>query len=1123
MKGFPGFADWPLRWKLAALLGVASLLPLALSTFINSQNARDLLLSQAGLLLESRADYLVGQLDAFNEDYLHSAERVSHVPAAMRVSLTPAAGLGPEEIDSLRNLLGVLPSADKNVIAVAILDASAVIKASSQARLVGINLSAHRFVQQALHGSSVVSDVHYAGRQVDSVPAVAYAAPIMAADNSIGGCAVLWIRATGLWNLIHSSNEKGGSDSLAALLDEHGIRIGSTFSQQVVFHPSGVLPPGTFQALVAEERFGPKTQDYLRDVRSFPEVYRRSIATFPDGNVFRATTPVNRGYVRAVGRRLKTAPWTVFYLVPEDTVLAPIVRMTRQQLLFAAIIAALALIVAVAFLRTLLRPVRTLTQATEAIAGGNLTTRVDMRRGDELGLLGARFNAMAERIQQSMEAEVVERAQAQEISRVSRQLLQRIVESSEDAIISKTPDGLITSWNAGAEKLFGYSAQEAIGQPARMLFPPDRQEEEQEILHRVAESESVDHLETIRVRKDGTHIEVSATISPLKDGQGKVFGASTIARDISVRKAQERRVHAQLERLDLLEQVTRAIGERQDLRSIFTVVLGALEERLPIDFGCVCLYSSPETFVVVNSVGAASQTLAQELSLQAGSRVEIDGNGLSRCVSGKLVYEPELMQVLEFPFPQRLAGGGLRAMVIAPLRVESHVFGVLVAARRQPNSFSSTDCEFLRQITEHTALAAAQTELYNELKIAYDDLRQTQQSVMQQERLRALGQMASGIAHDINNAISPIMLYAEFILEQETDLSARTRDFLTTMQQAISDVSDTVARMREFYREREPQMALKPVRLNELAAQVIDLTRARWSDMALRKGLVIRVQTDLTADLPEIMGVESELREAFTNLMLNASDALPQGGTITLRTRVGEQPSAPAETRVHLEVSDNGVGMTEETRQRCLEPFFTTKGEQGTGLGLAMVYGTAQRHGADVEIESAQGLGTTVRLSFPLPTSDATAAPEARAPLMPPRMKILVVDDDPVLLKSLRDTLEGDGHAVEIAPGGETGIDLFRQALEQNKPFSVVITDLGMPNVDGRKVAAAVKAASPGTPVLLLTGWGQRLVADDDVPAHIDKVLSKPPRIAQLRGALAEIHSHAGTEADNSRWSDPTR
>ena len=179
-----------------------------------------------------------------------------------------------------------------------------------------------------------------------------------------------------------------------------------------------------------------------------------------------------------------------------------------------------------------------------------------------------------------------------------------------------------------------------------------------------------------------------------------------------------------------------------------------------------------------------------------------------------------------------------------------------------------------------------------------------------------------------------------------------------------------------------------------------------------------------------------------------------------------------------------------------------------------MVYGTAQRHGADVEIESAPGQGTTVRLSFPLPTSDATAAPEARAPLMPPRMRILVVDDDPVLLKSLRDTLEGDGHTVEIAPGGETGIDLFRQALEQNKPFSVVITDLGMPKVDGRKVAAAVKTASPLTPVLLLTGWGHRLMADDDVPAHIDRVLSKPPRIAQLRSALAEVHSHAGIETE---------
>jgi CheY-like chemotaxis protein len=209
---------------------------------------------------------------------------------------------------------------------------------------------------------------------------------------------------------------------------------------------------------------------------------------------------------------------------------------------------------------------------------------------------------------------------------------------------------------------------------------------------------------------------------------------------------------------------------------------------------------------------------------------------------------------------------------------------------------------------------------------------------------------------------------------------------------------------------------------------------------------------------------------------------------------------------VHLEVTDTGVGMDDETRRRCLEPFYTTKGERGTGLGLAMVYGMVQRHSADLEIDSAVGRGTTVRLIFSV--ADPLAVPSAAGPrlqLSAKRLRILLVDDDPLLIKSLRDILEQDGHVVTVADGGQKGIDTFTGALTGKTPFSLVITDLGMPYVDGRRVAAAIKAASPDTPVVLLTGWGKRLLAENDIPAHVDRVLSKPPRLAEVRGALAEL------------------
>ena len=179
------------------------------------------------------------------------------------------------------------------------------------------------------------------------------------------------------------------------------------------------------------------------------------------------------------------------------------------------------------------------------------------------------------------------------------------------------------------------------------------------------------------------------------------------------------------------------MGERQDLASICQVVIRNLEDHLPIDFGCVCLYDAGRQALTVISVGAKSQALAVELGMTVQSRIIIDENGLSKCVRGYLVYEPDVREI-KAPFPQRLAKGGLRSSSLAPLAVESNIFGVLVAARLRVNSFDSPDCEFLKQLSEHTALAAHQAQLYGALQQAYDDLRQSQQAVMQQERLRAL-------------------------------------------------------------------------------------------------------------------------------------------------------------------------------------------------------------------------------------------------------------------------------------------------------------------------------------------------------------------------------------------------
>jgi CheY-like chemotaxis protein/anti-sigma regulatory factor (Ser/Thr protein kinase) len=310
--------------------------------------------------------------------------------------------------------------------------------------------------------------------------------------------------------------------------------------------------------------------------------------------------------------------------------------------------------------------------------------------------------------------------------------------------------------------------------------------------------------------------------------------------------------------------------------------------------------------------------------------------------------------------------------------------------------------------------------------------------------------------------------------------------------------------MREFYRQREPQLSLALVDVNRLVKQVLELTHAKWYDLPQQQGIAIELRTELAADLPGVMAAEGEIRDALTNLIFNAVDAMPEGGTLTLRTRAVHGTSEVQFVRI--EVADTGIGMDEETRRRCLEPFFTTKGERGTGLGLAMVYGMIQRHSAEFEIDSAVGRGTTMQMTFPAYTQAFLAT--TRMPAMQfaqRRLRMLLIDDDPLIIKAMEDALAADGHIITSANGGQAGIDAFTAAHSTDAAYAVVFTDLGMPHVDGRKVAHSVKRLSPATPVILLTGWGQRMLAENDIPPHVDRVLSKPPRLQDLRVAIREL------------------
>jgi len=703
----------------------------------------------------------------------------------------------------------------------------------------------------------------------------------------------------------------------------------------------------------------------------------------------------------------------------------------------------------------------------------------------------------------AIERDITERKQAEAALKEGSERFRLLASASRDCIWDWN---LITDeiwWNEGFEKLFGFDRSKIEPNNdswINRLHPDDRERAVNSIFAAI-NSDIENWQEEYRfAHADGHWLDVLDRGYVIRDEQGKgirMIGGMT---DMTHIRQSERRSQAQLIRMNLLNEITRAIGNRHDLDSIYQVVTNSIEHELPADFCLTASYSELEKTITFRSLGNVTEVSANRIGFYLHASIPAKGVHLDRALQGEFVYQPNLGGSMCLTGEGMHELAGLDSMVIAPLMHESKVLGIITTARKGLDAFSPDELEFLRQLAEHVGLALAQTELLRELQEAYQNLQRTQQLVLQQERLRALAEMAGGIAHDINNAISPVALYTDALLSSESNLSERGRKQLQTIQLAIDDVARTVDRMGQFSRRQEEGVELTNVNLAKVCEQSMELTKARWHDIPLRNGISIEFNLKLDQDVPEIDASEPELREALTNLVFNAVDAMPRGGTITLSTRLEKKSD---HDQVVIEISDTGLGMNEETLKRCLEPFYTTKGERGTGLGLAMVYGIVKRMHGQIEIDSQESKGCTVRILLPTGCrQNKLKARETGNQKPQPSFHILLIDDDTKVLGALKDGLSASGHRVQIASSGPHGIELFTKAIAEGNPFDAVITDLGMPGMDGRQVAEALKNINKQCPVTLLTGWGKQLDAQTTVIPYIDAVLAKPPKISEIQALL---------------------
>jgi PAS domain S-box-containing protein len=658
-------------------------------------------------------------------------------------------------------------------------------------------------------------------------------------------------------------------------------------------------------------------------------------------------------------------------------------------------------------------------------------------------------------------SDITESKQIEEELQQSEEKYRNLVERANDGI-TIIQDEIIKYVNPCLADMRGDTAENIIGTSFTDYIHPDELPKVFDRYKRRVAGEDVTPIyETVLMRKDGSkaYVELNAGVITYQERPADFV----IIRDITERKQAEEMLRENEEKYRTLFEYTRdaIITIGPDGRILSTNPASAV----------MLGYESPEELVGMSAT--------------------------------KLYMNPEERKVV---LAELMAKGYIQNYEITFVKKDGtpvYVIASSVARKDEKGNIIRIEA-FLKDITERKQMEEDLKKSNRRLELALAELRATQQQIIQQERLSALGQMASGIAHDFNNVLTPILGYNEILLTvpEILDDKEKAKRCLNLMKTAIEDARNIISRLREFYRKREEGEIFAPVNINQLVRQAIELTQPKWKNQAQSSGITISMNTDLQK-APLVSGNETELREVLTNLIFNSVDAMPTSGTITIRTYHDTEQGTRTQNgceHVVIEVSDTGIGMTEEIKQRCFEPFFTTKEERGTGLGLAVIYGIIQRHEGTIEVSSEVGNGTTFIISLPIQIKPKDEEREQKTVVLPRSLHVLVVDDIPTVRDVVIAYLAADGHTFETATNGREGVEKFYKG-----KFDLVITDRAMPDMNGIQLAGLIKQLSANMPIIMLTGFGEMMKYVGEMPKGVDYLLSKPVRLNDFREALAEV------------------
>jgi signal transduction histidine kinase/ActR/RegA family two-component response regulator len=542
---------------------------------------------------------------------------------------------------------------------------------------------------------------------------------------------------------------------------------------------------------------------------------------------------------------------------------------------------------------------------------------------------------------------------------------------------------------------------------------------------------------------------------------------------------------AKIKQLTALYEIGKTLSSTLDLDELFKKALELLRDHFGYAACGILLLDAKKNELHIK------QIIGRDLEESKKHRFRVGIDGIVGWVAhtGESLYVPDVSKDSRYIF----GGPSIKSEAAFPLKVRNQIFGVLNIESEELHGFDEENLKVLSSFASQMSVSIENAQLFSNLKQTLQELKLAQDQIVQAEKLRAMGEMASGVAHDFNNVLAVVLGNIQLLLYQMDRLSPEEiREGLKVIERSSKDGAETVRRIQEFTGLRRDKEFIS-LSLNEIITEVANITQPRWKGQTQKKGIQVELLTQL-GDIPLIMGNPSELREVLTNIIFNAVDAMPEGGKLTIAT----QPQT--EDWVEVRMADTGMGMTEEVKKRVFDPFFTTKGVKNSGLGLSVSYGIIKRHGGEILIESEPGKGTSFILHLPTGYGEeGTVVKEVGSIKESRQARILVIDDDDSVRDILSRMLKTKGHQVAVASNGEEGIERFK-----SEPFDIVFTDLGMPRLSGWEVGKAIKGINPKVPIAMITGWGVELDRGKMSDSGIDLIISKPFNFDQVTHLVSE-------------------